>query len=499
MRNLTKKILILPVVCLVCACVLCAETITLGGKQGWSRLAKQDGVTEGKGRYGWKCMQLATNSRLRDTETDILLGFESVPFYDAAGNYTVRSNSLGKTTHAVMGNGAGISRNTGNGLVLSGNPGTLFGTEGPVGSFFIEFWLCPSVAENGEVIFNWRSSRNAAGSILYQTISAVFSGNRLEWTFFNVFDGYSRNEGEVHAKGTQPLIPGKWSHHVVSFDEEDGSLEYRIDGQLESVQFITASGHELSTVYPINLGVPADIEICPEYTGSIDDFRICRGSYKNGDAESAADLHYSVYKTSGGRIESEPLLTKDGSILNSVDVVMNEPAQTSVCLYVRSGDNYFGWTDTEPAWKPVKSGQPISGVTGLYFQIAADLYPDGAGKITPSITQIVLNYTELPLPLPPFTVRAEGGDSQVTITWSYSVDDSAGGYYVYYGTRPGEYLGRAAKEGPSPVYAGNTTSFTLTGLQNGRIYYFAVSTRSRLDSRINGQLSKEVFARPEMQ
>ena len=33
-------------------------------------------------------------------------------------------------------------------------------------------------------------------------------------------------------------------------------------------------------------------------------------------------------------------------------------------------------------------------------------------------------------------------------------------------------------------------------LNNGTIYYFAVSTYSKLDENINGELSNEVFARP---
>ena len=91
---------------------------------------------------------------------------------------------------------------------------------------------------------------------------------------------------------------------------------------------------------------------------------------------------------------------------------------------------------------------------------------------------------------------AEPGDGQVTLTWSYSVDDDAGGYYIYYGERPGEYLGREAYKGDSPINVGNVNKVTLNGLKNGKIYYFAVATYSKLDDRIIGVLSKEVYARP---
>ena len=203
-----------------------------------------------------------------------------------------------------------------------------------------------------------------------------------------------------------------------------------------------------------------------------------------------------TYRTSGGRFVTQPILISQSASLNEVSALMNVPEQTEVKLFVRSGDNCYGWTENYPQWKEVSSNEQIEGVKGLYFQLAAELLPDGNGSKTPSITELTLKYTEAELPLPPFVVNAEPGDGQVTLNWSYSVDDSAGGYYVYYGTRPGEYLGRVAVEGASPVKAGNTTSMTLTGLQNGTIYYFAVSAYSRIDGRINGELSKEVYARP---
>jgi hypothetical protein len=126
----------------------------------------------------------------------------------------------------------------------------------------------------------------------------------------------------------------------------------------------------------------------------------------------------------------------------------------------------------------------------------AELMPDGNGEKTPAITSITLDFTELPEPLPPFVVKAVAGNGSVTVSWNYSVDDTAGGYYLYYGTRPGEYLGRMAIEGESPINVGNITSYTVTGLENGKIYYFAVAAWSAYDVRVVGNLSKEVFARP---
>ena len=190
-------------------------------------------------------------------------------------------------------------------------------------------------------------------------------------------------------------------------------------------------------------------------------------------------------------------MVSKGAALKRVDAVTTVPEQTDILFYVRSGDNFFNWTRSEPEWIAVNPGEEIADVKGLYFQVAAELLPDGAGTKTPSLTQLELTFDEVPSPLAPFTVIATPGDGEVTLSWSYSVDNTAGGYYVYYGERPGEYLGRTAAEGRSPIRAGNSSSFTVSGLRNGKIYYFAVASYSKIDDRITGELSKEVFARPQ--
>jgi len=57
-------------------------------------------------------------------------------------------------------------------------------------------------------------------------------------------------------------------------------------------------------------------------------------------------------------------------------------------------------------------------------------------------------------------------------------------------------LGTDALEGRSPLNVGNTLSLHLTGLKNGKIYYFAVSAYEDSEPTLEGALSAEVFARP---
>jgi hypothetical protein len=98
-------------------------------------------------------------------------------------------------------------------------------------------------------------------------------------------------------------------------------------------------------------------------------------------------------------------------------------------------------------------------------------------------------------------VEAFAKDGEVTLEWLPSVDANVSAYYIYYGERPGEYLGEKA-----PLMVGDRTSYTLDKLQNGRVYYFAVAAVSQTgttnadgtgaEGNIIGDLSREVWARP---
>ena len=468
------------------------KTLVLGGKNGWPRLSRMDGVVLGKGKFGYGAMVLATNSRRLDSDTDILVNFEGGTVKDESGNYKVVTNAIVPSSKSYMGKYSGLALGKG-GVSLSGNSETIFGKSGSTGSFLIEFWLRPAIAENGEIVFSWRSSRTVANYPLYQMITASFTNNHLQWGFTNVFNGYVDSGGEITLTSYRTIVPDQWMHHSISFDQDTGLLEYRINGLLESLKYVTTSGHETGgSIYNPVIGVPAAIDICPEYTGMIDDFRIQRTSV----SEIAETLRHDTYKTDGGRFETEPILLSPETQLKKIDALVNIPAQTDIEFFVRSGDNYYNWTDSYPEWIPVKNKKDIENVRGLYFQIAAELYPDGNGKNSPSVTEMKIVYEEVPSPLPPFTVIPVSGDGQVTLEWSHSVDDTVGGYYIFYGDRPSEYLGRESSLGVSPVDVGNVNSVTVTGLKNGKIYYFAVASYSKYDSKIMGDLSKEVYARP---
>ena len=77
----------------------------------------------------------------------------------------------------------------------------------------------------------------------------------------------------------------------------------------------------------------------------------------------------------------------------------------------------------------------------------------------------------------------------IRLAWDASTTNEDGspltdlkGYWIHYGTTPGAYAER--------TYTGNVTTYTLTGLTPGQIYYIAVTAVDTSDNESN--LSNEV-------
>lgn len=482
---------------------LYAEKYTIGGKHGWKDISKKEGLTYTVGHYGYDALSLDTLSNTPNDTTDLYIDFENSTFLDLSKNYEILSNTLYLAQSAVKGHSAGYSRGGEGGLTLKGKSNAFFSIDGRVGSFVIDFYLSPSIVENGEVILNWRSTFNDSDASTYQIISFIFYQNKLTCLFSNIFYAYKANNGEVSISGKEKLVPNKWSHHTIRFNEDSGLLSYVVDGKTEDLLYITDTGHEGGSVYPVILGTPASVDICPKYTGLIDDLYIGKALYKEPVLESdkmldTESLTQSKYLNGGHSFVTSPLLFPPSTTIKSVEVDSYESTDTQISIYLRGGENQYNWNDTYPEWILIKNGEELEGIKGNYFQVKGVLYTNGEGNITPILSSVTLNYLPLAAPLPPYKVKVSKKDKGVNLSWQPSVSENVGGYYIYYGTKPGEYLGNTAEEGASPIDVGQKTSYNLSGLRNGVLYYFVITTYSSLDKSVVGGASHEVYARPNV-
>lgn len=499
-----KQITFFSAVCLLlllspCFIFAAEKTYTFGGTEGWNSVISRDNIISGTGTYGYECLKLDDVSPALNAASDLLLSFDD-GCYDETFNYTVMNDSAELTPESKRGEGAALFWGN-DGISLKGKAGSLFGTEGETGSFTISFWLKPLMAANGEMIFSWFSSRNLEQYSLYQMITVMLTNNHLQWDFGNIFERYventsrveiSEDNNDVIVSGKTILVPETWSFHELTYNAVNGMLEYRVNNRVEDVQYVTSTGGERGLIYPAVLGVKADIDICSSFIGYLDDFYITRSS---SDFPSSTD----TYDVTGGMFETPVFcMSENGASVKRILVTDTVPDQTQIDYYIRSASSQWNWNESEPSWQKFTPGQDMTGFSDMYFQIAARLYPDGAGVVSPSVTEIKVVYEPVELPEPPYSVFAQAGDGYVDLTWLSSPDimQSVSGYLVYYGERPGEYLGYEALQGVSPVMTGNTNSVRISGLTNGKIYYFAVASCTIHDTLLAGPLSVEVNARP---
>ena len=475
-----------------------------------------DGAVLRKGFKGGNDYVLAEEAYKVDASVDLLLHFDAASDTDVTGNWTLRpgpafSLNAGK---ALLGAGSGSFRGPSSALSLIPGAASAFGKDSSFRDFSIEFWLFPANADNGEIIMLWQSLRKLPSGVLPQQLSCVVSGGRLDWSFAGFFSrpGGSRvadADSRVELRGRSVLVPRVWSHHLLRFDGDTGLLEYLVDGRPEATTYATASGHEGGTVFEPAVGAAAPLKFCPEYSGLADELRISRAFVEKPALEPfGRDPSLVVTPIAD--------LGFGNSRLVAVDAEYKAPGTASVEFAYRIADSWSAWraadAGKEAAWTPLRPGEALPESTrGRYVQVRAELYADGAGRLTPSLSSVTLRYEADPPPPPPARLIAVPKDGAVELHWTRVPEADLAGYLVYYGEKPGEYFGAGADQGPSPIDAGNTTTLTLTGVPNGRLLYFVVAAydsgpdpdagvqsapdTKRAEARA-GEFSPETAARP---
>jgi hypothetical protein len=449
---------------------------------------RAEGAVLRKGFKGGMDYVVADQVYETDPSVDLLLHFDGASDSDETGNWSLSAGSSFSIdrARALLGGGAGSFRGPDSALALSPRPGSIFGKPrgGASGfrDFSIEFWLFPANADNGEVILLWRSLRKLPTGVQAQQLSCVVSGGRLSWSFSGFFSDPAGGKGggqgtaktadsgvRIELRGLSPLVPRVWSHHLLRFDGDTGLVEYLVDGRPEATAYATASGREGGTVFEPAVGAAAPLEFCPEYSGLAEEFRISRrfveepslrpfGSDPATVTSPVADFGYGH------------------SRLLAVEAEYKAPGTASVEFSYRIADSWAGWRGDAPEWIPLRPGETLpESARGRYAQVRAELYPDGSGRLAPSLSSITFRYeADLPPPAPARLV-AYPKDGAVELHWTKVPVADLAGYLVYYGDRPGEYFGTGADQGPSPVDAGDTTTLTITGIPDGRLLYFVVA------------------------
>jgi len=466
-----------------------------GGKAGWNNLLSSSNIKVGKGKFGFDSVELSSSSVKTSAKTDMYISFDFDEPVDETGSYSVKEYSIIKTdsVKAKLGEGAGLCSTHSDkpALRLSPMTGAFFAGDSILKSFTIEFWLYPRVCENGSTVLKWWSSLTEKKETQYQNIIASVFNNKLEWSFFNIWQGKNKKSLDIKLLGKSNLIPETWSHHLITYNDEMGLLEYRMNGKTEDITYLTESGKESSHVLYSELGMPSDVLIGVNYSGLIDEVKVTKNFSEPNMPWEISSL-FEKYSPNGGRIETNIIDTAGKkSTIKEVNAVFDKPEQTDIEFFIRAANNPFNWNDEYPEWQSVKPNEKITNITGRFFQLACNMYPDAAGKKSPLLHSVSVKYEKDIEPLPPAKVFAKALDGAVRLSWSPSIHLDTKGYLIYFGEKKGEYLTAG-----SPIDAGNVTEYKIENLKNGKIYFFAIASYDEDNGEHAGSFSKEVWARP---
>ena len=469
--------------------------LNFGGKLGWNNLVYSRNIEQRNGKFGFQSLGLTSASHNITETTDMYLSFDFKDTIEETGNYTVANSSiihLG-AEKAKIGEGAALFHYNSNNesLTLKPSKTSFFAGAKILKSFTIEFWLCPQTTESGSTILRWWTSLVEGRKTMYQNIAASIFNNKLEWSFLNIWQDKNNKGLDVRLSGKSNIIPEIWSHHLITYDETTGLLEYRMNGKSEAIVYMTETGRESNQVLYSALGTSSDVLIGLNYSGLIDELKVTNFFSQFGMPWEISSL-FEKYPQDGGRIETNIIDTGGNKSQPRVlKALYDKPEQTDAEFFIRAADRPFNWNGTYPEWKSIRPNEDIKNISGRFFQIACNIYPDAEGLKSPLIHSFSLEYEKDNLPLPPSKLIARAGDSSVELFWSPSIDTDVKGYLIYFGNKKGEYF----VEG-SPIDVGNVISYKIENLKNGKIYFFAIAAYDEENGEHAGDTSKEVWARP---
>jgi len=459
------------------------------------------GVTVQQRNPGGPVFILEPAGSAPDASRDLLLSFSGGKAQNSAGRWLVRQEGqvdYKGEVDARIGDGAASFVAPRGKLILEPRSSQVFSPGLAGGDFTIDFWLKPVRADNGEIIFLYRSTIEFGRNRFAQQIAASISRNRMTVAFFNFFMDPAGKETTATLQGQSVLVPGRWSHHLVRFDNSTGLLEYWMDARLEAVQYMTSSGREGGTVFSPIAGTSIRFDLAPNYTGLLDEFRI--------SSRYLSEIDTGRYASAGGSLTSPVFdLGSANSLLRSIESRVRLGQEASIHYFYRFADSPIGWTDSWPIWQAFVPGQAFpaaastgSALRGRYIQLRLHLYPDASREISPVLEALTVRFEPDDPPPPPAWVAARAGDGRITVQWSSVSEADVSGYLIYYGTSPGNYYGTGATEGRSPIIIkdARATSAVLNGLQNGTLYFIAVAAMDSAEPPQVGEFSGEVNARP---
>ncbi|MBN1525530.1 MAG: fibronectin type III domain-containing protein [Spirochaetales bacterium] len=468
----TRCIVLIVLFFLGTCCVLFAvdQKISLGKTEQWRGILTTEGVMTAEGKWGYQDLLLQDSEYTPDDATDLLLHFNSTNVKDASGSYSiVKSRISVNKEHTRFGEGCAVLQ-LARGIELVPGINSMFAPRAFVRDFSIEFWLYPASLTDGESVFVWEGVSLQNSEFYRQKIDVTVFDRKLVWRFDNFFRSPEREDSSFSVSSIERMVPRVWQHHMVRFNSSRGILQYCINGIPVGVLYTTRTGHEGSEIWlpQMEQNDRSTIHLGKSFTGFMDELRIQR--------EYVLKPVLEKYQNRSGQVTTRVFdMGYSGTRIKSVTVHGINPGDSQMSYFIRASDTFNTIEKLKEPWVPFIPGAlEQMMLAGRYVQIRIEFFPNGTNSETPRLYDLEINYEPDFPPVSPADLKVVPGNGKVTLSWKPVTEDDVAGYMVFYGPRPMQYTGEGALQGNSPIDVGKVSSFVVTGLENGRLYYFSV-------------------------
>lgn len=376
---------------------------------------------------------------------------------------------------------------------LAPREGSLFLENMDIGSFTFEFRIHPFANHDGETVFSrYGPFTVAAGTTLFGGVRAAFYGGKMRWEFSNFFRDSSGQYRSLVLAARSLSHNRVWQHQAVTYDHFTGKLTVWVNGVEENSLWATENSSFGGT--PLLAAFHRNLRIWPRlgggFQGKLDAFRVSRSAL--------GSFNINRYTRERGRVLS-PVhdMKQTYSKLVSFEARIQEPGGSAVLFEYRIAEEVFTADDSRLPWIRVRNGERAFpwGAHGRYVQWRATLLGAADGRYSPVLQSVRVGYDQAKVLFRPAGLAAAPGDGKVVLRWLPNMD-SIEGYRIYVGTRPGEYLERNPIPVPLSALDPKRPEFVVYGLENDRLYYFAVTAYDGKGIGHESPFSREVYARP---
>jgi len=435
-----------------------------------------------EGMRGHLDLTNSDNEYKPDKSSDMILNLNRSDMYDSTGNYTIINQVSYIDKEGSLGGGAAFFDGS-EPLIIESGRDALFSSSTLWGDFTIEFRLLPATLKEGSTVLLWKGLQMKEDYLMAQEIRCTVSKRQLVWDFENFFLNPDDSIKRISLTGDK-LIPGIWTHHMITFDSTTGLLEYKINNIPADNIYTSKNGRE-SLEYNLPLignQQSFPIELGENFSGLIDEFRI-----------SKKIIQFPVLSkyTTAGYLETGIIdLKVPNSHLLEITSESSLPENTSIKYQYAVSNEKFVLINPDLVWTDFSPFSPIMKF-GRFIKIRSQLYSETATGKAPVLSSINLIYKEAEAPSPPLNIKAEQIENGIKVSWDKSIDPEIEGYMVYYGEEPGKYF----SEG-SPIDSGRENSIILSRLISNKRYYISVISYKSLDPILESVFSREISIIP---